>query len=104
MCSTFNVGDRVYLSDNGVSGNDSGYATITKVYDDVREVLLDFEVGGAGGITYDVSRLTPAPEPERLVNTTELRIIWITLPGADRSYALSTEQASALLRQLEEVV
>lgn len=44
------------------------------------------------------------PDPGQLVHTTDIRIVWVTIPGANRSYALSEEQASDLLRQLEEVV
>ena len=40
----------------------------------------------------------------KLVHTTEVRIIWITIPGADRSYALTEDQAYELMTQLEEVV
>lgn len=47
---------------------------------------------------------TETPQFGQLIHTTDVRIVWVTLPGADRSYALNEEQARALLRQLEEVV
>lgn len=47
---------------------------------------------------------TERPQFGQMIHTQDLRLVWITLPGTDRSYALTEQQAYSLLRQLEEEV
>lgn len=95
--TTFKVGDRVRFED------DDKVAIITGPDSDGQYDWFHEYEDGAQGLAYE-SELTLVESAPRFVNTTEVRIVWITLPGADRSYALSQEQAYALFRQLEEVV
>lgn len=44
------------------------------------------------------------PPLGEFVRTSNIRLVWITLPSADRGIALSQDQAKQLLRELEEVV
>lgn len=110
MSDEFKVGDHVYLNDDGMPENDSGYATIEEIFEPEGEAYLSFEdFQPFNKITYPLYRLTfmgreSEPAQPEYVHVIESRQIWVTLPGDTAGHKLSEDEARTLFHQLEAIL